>query len=178
MPTANSIADLGPIMQQAYLPEDFDAAVKYWTETMGVGPFYMLENIRLGDMTCLGQPTDAVFTVAIAYWGDIQVELVRPENDAPAHYTGKYKVHDRLHHVCQVVDDIEDARKAVEAAGATIVVEGKVGEDGYVIYADPGFGAGGIVEFVQLGAGGPELFAMIKEASVNWDGSDPVRKLG
>lgn len=178
MPKANTIAGIGPIMQNAYLPEDFDAALKYWTETMGVGPFFLLENIRLGDMKCMGEPTDAIFTVAIAYWNDMQIELVRPDNDAPAHYTGKYKVHDRMHHTCQVVEDIEVARKAVEDAGATIVVEGKVGETGYVIYADPGFGAGGIVEFVQLAEGGVEFFAMMKDAAANWDGSEPVRKLG
>ncbi|GGD79064.1 VOC family protein [Croceicoccus mobilis] len=178
MPRSGTIAALGPVMQQAYLPADFDAALEYWTKDMGVGPFFLLENIQLGDMTCMGEPTDAMFSVAIAYWGDMQIELVRPENDAPAHYTGRYAVHDRLHHICQVVDDIAEARRVLEAAGATIVVEGKIGEDGRVIYADPGFGAGGITEFVQLGEGGAELFAMMKDAAVDWDGSDPLRKLG
>lgn len=178
MPKAGTIAALGPVVQQAYLPQDFDAALTYWTETMGVGPFFLLENIRLGNMKCMGEPSDAEFTVAIAYWNDIQIELVRPENDAPAHYTGPYKVHDRMHHTCQFVEDIEEVRKVLLDAGATIVVEGNVGEDGRVIYADPGYGAGGICEFVQLGEGGAELFAMMKDAAAQWDGSDPVRRLG
>lgn len=178
MPKAGTIAALGPVIQQAYLPEDFDAALTYWTETMGVGPFFLLENIRLGEIKFMGKPSDAEFSVAIAYWDDIQIELVRPDNDAPAHYTGKYKIHEGMHHTCQFVDDIEEVRKVLQDAGATIVVEGNVGEDGRVIYADPGYGPGGICEFVQLGAGGPELFAMMKDAAKNWDGSDPVRKLG
>ncbi|RVQ66569.1 VOC family protein [Croceicoccus ponticola] len=178
MPTPGSIASLGPIMQQAYLPRDFDAALEYWTKTMGVGPFFLLEDIRLGDMTCMGEPTDAVFAVAIAYWGDIQIELVRPQNDAPAHYTGKYAVTDGLHHTCHVVPDIAAARQTVIDAGGTIVVEGKVGADGHVFYADPGFGPGGLIEFIQLGAGGAEFFAMMQAASVDWDGSDPLRKIG
>lgn len=33
-----SIKALGDIIQMAYLPEDFDAALRYWTETVGVGP--------------------------------------------------------------------------------------------------------------------------------------------
>lgn len=178
MPKAGSLADVGEIMQLAFLPKDFDAAVKYWTETMGVGPFYLLENIRLGDMKYKGEPTEAVFSVAIAYWNDIQIELVRPENDALAHYSGEHAVHDRVQHVCITVDDIADAYKACEAAGAEILVEGKVGKAGAVIYADPGYGPGGVVEFVQLDKGGPEWFAMIKAEALDWDGTDPLRKIG
>lgn len=178
MPKAGSISAVGAVMQLAFLPKDFDAAVTYWTETMGVGPFFLLENIRLGDMTCHGEPTDAIFSVAIAYWNDMQIELVRPENGAPAHYTGQHAVHDRVQHVCIVVEDIAVAKQAVLAAGGTIVVEGKVGEAGAVIYADPGFGPGGLVEYVQLDTGGVEFFQMMKDASVNWDGSEPLRKLG
>ena len=171
-------SDFGPIMQLAFLPEDFDAALRYWTETMGVGPFTLLDGIELGDMRCMGEPSHARFGVAIAYWNDMQIELIRPENDAPAHYTGGYKVHDRVHHVCVVVDDMDAVRAALDAAGATIVVEGKVGDDGYVIYADPGTGPGGLIEYVKLGAGGAELFAMIRESAKGWDGSEPLRRLG
>ncbi|MFA7585580.1 MAG: VOC family protein, partial [Novosphingobium sp.] len=72
MTVAKAITALGPVGQLAYLPSDFDAAVKYWTETMGVGPFYLIPNVQLGGMKYKGQPTDAVFSIAIAYWGDIQ----------------------------------------------------------------------------------------------------------
>ncbi len=173
-----SISALAPIMQMAFVPSDFDAAIRYWTETMGVGPFFLLENIQLGDLTYMGEPTDAIFSVAIAYWNDIQIELVRPENDGLAHYSGQYGVRDALHHTCHVVADIEQARRTVLDAGGTIVVSGKVGDDGHVFYADPGFGPGGLVEYIQLGAGGADLFQMMKDAAVDWDGSDPVRKIG
>ena len=66
------IAALGDIMQLAFVPEDFDAAVKHWTETMGVGPFFLIEGIHLEGMKYRGQPTDAVFDLALAYWGDLQ----------------------------------------------------------------------------------------------------------
>lgn len=178
MTLARSIAALGPIGQMAYLPRDFDAAVRYWTQTMGVGPFFLLPNVRLGNMRHKGQPTDAVFSIAIAYWGDMQIELVRPENDAPGIYTGEYAVTDRLHHVCIFVDSIAEARAAVAAAGAEILVEGDVGDDGAVIYVDAGGGPGHVIEILQSMSSGHGLFAMIKAASVDWDGSEPLRVLG
>ncbi len=173
-----TIASLGPVMQLAFVPTDFDAAIKHWTTVMGVGPFFLMENIRLDDMKCMGEPTDAVFTLALAYWGDMQIELIRPENDAPSHLSGEYGVRDRLHHTCLLLDDIQDAYAACEKHGAKILVEGRVGDEGAVIYADPGGGPGHVVEMLQTQPGTHELFAMIKQAGVDWDGSDPVRKLG
>ena len=112
MPKPGSLTALGPCEQLAYVPSDFDAALKYWTETMGVGPFFLFENITLENMRYRGEPTDARFSVAMAYWNDIQIELFRPENDAPAHYNGEYGVQDRLHHTLVIVEDFEAAKRS------------------------------------------------------------------
>src|SRR3990167_349853 len=173
-----AITRLGPVGQLAYLPQDFDAAVKYWTETMGVGPFYLMENVALGDAKYKGVPTGAVFSIAIAYWGDVQIELIRAENSEPSIYTGEYAVTDSLHHICIFVDSIEEARAACAEAGAEILVEGKVGADGEVIYVDPGKGPGHVIELLQNMTGADAIFQMIKDAAKDWDGSEPLRKLG
>ncbi|WCT80189.1 VOC family protein [Novosphingobium humi] len=172
------LTDIGPIFQMAYLPSDFDAAIRHWTQVVGAGPFFIMENIRIAEMTYLGQPTDAVISAAWGYWGDMQIELIRAENDAPSIYTGEYAVKDRLHHVCVAVEDIDAARAALNEARATILIEGKVGESGAVIYADAGGGPGNVIEYVKLMEGGAELFAMMREAARDWDGSEPLRKLG
>lgn len=172
------ITQLGPVGQLAYLPQDFDAAVRYWTETMGVGPFYLMENVALGGAKYKGVPTGAVFSIAIAYWGDVQIELIRPENAEPSIYTGEYAVTDSLHHICIFVDSIAEARAACAEAGATILVEGKVGADGEVIYVDPGKGPGHVIELLQNMTGADGIFQMIKDAGKDWDGSEPLRKLG
>ncbi len=178
MNEARALARLGPVMQLAWLPEDFDAALKHWTEVMGVGPFFLLENIEIANMRYRGAPTNAKFTLALSYWGEIQIELIRPENDEPSIYTGEYAVKDRLHHVCLLVDDIADAYAACAAHGAEIIVEGDVGAAGKVIYADPGKGPGSLVEMLQPQPGTADLFAMIRQTAADWDGTDPVRKLG
>ena len=42
-----TLASLGDIMQLAFVPSDFDAAVRHWTEVMGAGPFFLLPNVSL-----------------------------------------------------------------------------------------------------------------------------------
>jgi methylmalonyl-CoA/ethylmalonyl-CoA epimerase len=170
------ISAIGPVMQIAFVPADFDAAIRHWTETMGVGPFFLIENIALEDMRYLGEPSDCIFTIGLAYWGDMQVELIRQENHAPSIYQACEG--GALHHTCVLTDNIEVARGIALAAGATILVEAKVGDDGAVLYVDTGGGPGSIVEILQPASGSDALFALIKDASVGWDGSDPVRRLG
>jgi methylmalonyl-CoA/ethylmalonyl-CoA epimerase len=178
MPAPGPLKALGDIMQIAFLPTDFDAALKYWTETMGVGPFFMLQNVQLGEMKYLGEPTDAVFSIAIGYWGDIQIELIRAENDSPSIYSGEYAVKDRMHHVCLLVESMAEARSACAAIGARVLVEGKVGDTGEVIYVDPGAGPGHVIELLQPMEGSEALFAMMRDAARDWDGSDPLRIVG
>lgn len=173
-----SLRALGEIVQIAYLPSDFDATLRYWTQTLGVGPFFLLENVRLGEMKYRGVPSDAVFSIAIGYWGDIQIELIRAENDAPSIYSGEYAVKDQMHHVCIFVTSISEARAACAAAGAEILVEGKVGQTGEVIYVDAGGGPGHVIELLEPMEGSDDLFAMMKNAARAWDGSDPLRKVG
>ena len=99
-------------------------------------------------------------------------------NDEPGIYTGDYAVTDRLHHICIFVDSIEEARAAVAAAGAEVLVEGTVGADGAVMYVDPGAGPGHVIELLQNMTGADAIFQMIKDAGKDWDGSDPLRRLG
>ena len=83
MDDACGIAKLGDVMQLAFVPRDFDAAVRHWTGTMGVGPFFLFEDIRLEGMRYRGDPSEAAFDLALAYWGEMQIELIRPRDDPP-----------------------------------------------------------------------------------------------
>lgn len=178
MSLPGKIASLGDIMQLAFVPEDFDAAVRHWTQTMGVGPFFIIEGIHLEGMKYRGAPTEAVFDLALAYWGDIQIELIRPRDDHPSIYRGEYgATSNGLHHVCILVDDIAEARQVCAEAGAEVMIEGRFGTS-EVIYVDAGGGPGTLVEILQQAKDGPDLFGMIKAAGIGWDGSEPLRKLG
>jgi methylmalonyl-CoA/ethylmalonyl-CoA epimerase len=174
-----SIASLGRVMQIAFVPGDFDAALQHWTKTMGVGPFFSLEHISLPNCRYEGQPADIDFSIAIAYWGDLQVELVRQHNDAPSIYKRwRDEGREGLHHVCIVVDDMARARAVCAAAGARVAQEGEVAGGGEVIYVDAGGGSGGLIELIRLPQATLDGFAAMREACRNWDGEDPLRPIG
>ena len=179
MTIPTGLSSLGDVMQLAYVPPDFDGAVEHWTRTMGVGPFFLMEGIHLEGMKYKGVPTDAHFDLALAYWGDLQIELIRPRDAHPSIYSGEYadSINGGLHHVCLLVDDIGKARAVCGQQGAQVVIEGSLGAS-KVIYVDPGRGPGSLVEILQPSPESPALFDMIKSAGVGWDGTDPIRTLG
>lgn len=173
------ITSLGEVMQLAYVPEDFDGALKFWIETMGAGPFFALEHIALEDVKYRGTPAQIDFSLMLGYWGDIQIELIRQHNDTPSIYkVWRDEGREGLHHVCIIVDDMAHARKTVADAGAVVAQEGKMSGGGEVIYVDTGGGPGTMVEAIKPAPGTRELFAMMREAARDWDGSDPIRRLG
>lgn len=175
----DSIRDLGPIMQNAYVPTDFDAALDFWVKTMGVGPFFMLEHVAMENVQYCGQPADIDFSVAIAYWGDVQIELIKQHNDAPSIYKSWVDAgRSGLHHVCLITPDMAHARAVCAKAGAEVMQSGALPGGAEVIYVDTGGGPGTMVEILQPAPGTEALFGMIRDAAKGWDGTDPVRKLG
>jgi hypothetical protein len=179
MSRLNSLAGLGPSIQNAFVPKDFEAALKWWIEVMGVGPFFHISSVHLEDVRYLGQPTDVQFEMAIGYWGDVQVELIRQKNSAPSIYkTWLDEGREGLHHTLSLVEDMALARQLVAEAGGLILQEAKVPGGGEVIYVDLGGGPGTMLELLKPSVGGHEFFAMMRNAASNWDGQNPVRRLG
>lgn len=179
MTRAAQITDLGEVMQLAFVPADFDGALKFWTRVMGAGPFFALDHVKLTDVKHRGVPSDIDFSMALGYWGDMQIELIRQHNDAPSIYKAwRDAGREGLQHVCILSDDMVHARAVCAAAGAEVAQEGKVAGGGEVIYVDTGGGPGTMVEILKPAPGTRDFFAMMREAARGWDGSEPLRRLG
>ncbi len=169
------VAGLGQVFQLAYLPRDFGAALRFWTESMGAGPFFRRSRLSFPSMRYRGAPSGAVFSVAIGYWGDTQIELIEQHNDAPSVYRDFLDAGgEGLHHVCIAVDDIDAARDACRTAGMAIEQEIDW-PGGGAIYVDTGGGQGTMVEMITYAPGMRERFERMRAAHRDWDGSDPLR---
>jgi methylmalonyl-CoA/ethylmalonyl-CoA epimerase len=173
-----SIARLGDVMQMAYVPADFEATLKFWTKTLGAGPFFSIEHVKLERTRYRGQPVEVDFSMMLGYWGDMQIEMIRQHNDAPSIFkTWRDQGHEGLHHVCVLIDDMNAARDLCSRTGVSIAQEAIVPGGGEVIYVDMGAGPGSLVEMLKPAPGTREFFKMMREAHRAWDGSEPVRRL-
>jgi len=173
------LSKIGPVMQMAYVPRDFDAALTFWTEVIGAGPFFVIPSASLIDAQYRGQPTDADFSLALGYWGDMQIELIKPLDEHRSIFNEWRDVgKEGLHHLCILTEDMARARKICGQVGAKVLQEATVPGGTQVIYVETGGGDGTIVEILEINPSSPDVFAVFKAASVNWDGIDPIRTLG
>jgi len=174
----SGFSQFGPVMQLAFVPRDIDAALRHWTETMGVGPFFKFPHVPYEHFAYRGGAQTIDFTVYTAYWGDLQIELIEQHNAAPSSYQQWLDAgREGLHHVCIAVEDLAPVRAYCARAGTPILQELRM--DGLeTIYADSGGGAGGIVEFARISKQFLGAFEMLRQAARGWDGTDPVRVLG
>ena len=174
------LAKLGPIMQLAYVPDDFDAAIAYWTGTLGVGPFFLWEHIEVDHLEYRGAPSRPDFSVALSYWGDVQIELIRQDCRSPSIYRDWNS--NALHHVQIIAPDYDEAVAACRLEGFAMAMEGRglLGNPSFQFaYCDLGtYGPAGFIEFARRPEGDntlAERMETMQRAVRDWDGTAPVR---
>ncbi|MEM7540434.1 MAG: VOC family protein [Pseudomonadota bacterium] len=163
------------VRQLAYVVRDMDAALKYWTETLKVGPFFMLEHCPLENQMYRGNPGAADVSLALGNSGDLQIELIFQHNDAGSVYkefldAGKAGVH----HFGMMPVDYAATCQHYKDLGHEAAFECTVG-DAPLVYFDTVDSVGHFIELWDNHAVFKDLFLMIEDAAKDWDGSDPVR---
>lgn len=165
-------AMFGPIDQIGFVVADLDQSLSSRMHALGLGPWTVFRGVTL-DGRFRGESTRVAIDVAIAYQGDVQIELIQPVGDARSPYrddNGAPRC--GMHHMAWVVDDIDAAVAAATARGLVPVFEAS-NPSTRVAYLEAVGDAGVLYEFIE-GAGMREMIAAGIAATRGWDGSDPI----
>src|SRR4051794_36145012 len=82
MPPAGPRAILpGPIRQNGHVVRDLDRSIESWL-ALGVGPWLVLPHLEQTGSTYRGETIAPVVSMAFANSGDLQVELIAPDDDS------------------------------------------------------------------------------------------------
>ena len=118
---------LGEIRQLGYVVPDIEAAMDYWANVMGVGPWFYNPRVPIEDYHYDGEHYDVHNSVALANSGFIQVELIQTRNDAPSMYRDFQRAgHTGLQHVAYWTQRLRCGSRADGGTG----LQGKDGRDG------------------------------------------------
>jgi methylmalonyl-CoA/ethylmalonyl-CoA epimerase len=168
----------GPVMQLGFVVPDLDRAMEHWTGNVGVGPFYVLSHIKFAEALYRGQPTDADISVAVAQWGEVQVELIQQFNDSPSIYSHfPYRAQGGLQHVGVMTRSVQEDLDKLRPLGIEPVQLGSTANGIRFAYLSTDQHPGGMIELIEHGPAIDGFFAMVREAAQGWDGAKPVRRL-
>jgi methylmalonyl-CoA/ethylmalonyl-CoA epimerase len=142
-----------PFKQCATIVRDLDAAVRNWSEMLGIGPWtgYRLEAPRLEAMRYHGDEVEFSFRHAFAWQGELQFELIQPLA-GPSIFDDHLQEHgEGMHHVGKYVPDLAAAVVEALAAGFEPLQSargfGAEGDGAFAYFQHPGVAL--IVELIE-----------------------------
>lgn len=170
---------LGNVRQNGYVVRDMDAALKHWTEVLGVGPFYYIEHVEMDSFTFRGKRSEIDVSIALGNSGDLQIELICQRNDAASTYLEFLDTHGPgMQHMSHWTHAYQDLYDRMIARGMTISQEGQIGgPQGRFAYFDTETHGGTVLELSDISGPKGEFFEHIRRAADGWDGANPVRPI-
>ncbi|MBT2323310.1 VOC family protein [Variovorax paradoxus] len=167
---------LGEIRQLGYVVPDIEAAMDYWSRTLGVGPWFYNPKVPIENYRYRGEPHAPHNSVALANSGFVQVELIQTRNEVPSMYRDFQQAgRTGLQHVAYWTADYDADLERLLRQGFKPVMSGEVGERGRFVYFDTEYHPGTVIELSEVAGPKGRMFDLIRSAAEGWDGSEPVR---
>lgn len=164
------------VMQMAYTVSDIDAAIGHWVETLGVGPWFMLDAFCGINPMYRGSPGTSTVKLAMSFAGHMNVELIQPNDDEPSVYKEHIDVHGHgFHHFGVATGDYEADKARYMGEGYELAFETEVPTGDKVGYLDTCATLGGYLELIETSEAMEQMFTRFWKETVRWDGTDPIR---
>ncbi len=170
----------GEVRQNGYVVRDIEAAMRHWTDVLGIGPFFYFEQAPVQNFRYHGEPSDLVASIALANSGPLQIELIQQRNDAPSMYRDFLEAgHEGLQHIAYWTQQFDAEIERLTSAGYRAGQSGEAGgPDGRFVYLETEAHPGTVVELSEISGTKGRFFEMIASAAREWDGTNPVRRMG
>ncbi len=166
---------LNKVIQVAWVVNELETAVSFWTRLCGVGPFYLFRDVRVDRLLYRGAPARMTFDVALAQAGGVQLEFITQHGNDPSAYRDLYPVgREGFHHVAFFAEDYDREIAVFDRQGYARATEGQVGEMRFS-YIDTSASVGCMIELLEENARMRGIFAGVARAAEHWDGGRPLR---
>ncbi len=170
----------GSVVQFAYVVSDLGAEMQNWSDQLDVGPWFLAEGFSGLDPVYRGKPSSAAFDIALTFAGHIQLELIQPKDDQPSVF--KEVIEDRgygFHHFGRAVTNFEEEVAKLVESGSELIFTDKAPPAGNrIAYLSKNKGRPGMIELIEADDGFDQMFTAMFEACRDWDGSEPIRRIG
>jgi methylmalonyl-CoA/ethylmalonyl-CoA epimerase len=168
------------VHHHAYVVESIEATVARLAEQLGAGPFFLVENVPLENVTSRGEPAEFAHHSAFGYCGGGPIELMEMVRVAPERVAARFSgPRPRVHHVAWVLPPaaVEDTRRELEARGLPEYLRSHLGEVNSTLH-DASASLGHDIEIHVDRQGLRDFFQLVRDGAEGWDGSEPLRPVG
>ena len=171
----------GAVRQIGYVVKDIEKAMDHWV-ALGVGPWFYRENVNSTEFTYYGKQSPLPkLSIALANSGDVQLELIQQRDDSPTLYRDTLARNGECaqHIAYWSVDKFDEICRHLLELGYVEGHAGRMdanrGRYAYFVHTEL---PSAMFEISESTGGKAEYFEQVRLASVGWDGSDPIRRVG
>jgi hypothetical protein len=162
-----------------YVVRDIEAAMRNWTTSLHIGPFYYVDRVPDIDVRYQGAARSPQVSLALACSGKLQIELIQQHDQTPSSYQDFLAAgHEGLHHIGFFTEHYDlDLQRATEA-GLRVEQSDLFGDlaGKSTYFASSGQGEP-MLKLVDLRSANHALYRMVQAEAERWDGSGPVRRI-
>lgn len=166
---------LGVPVQIAYAVDDVERAAVSFAEQFGAGPFFVRHHPPFAT-THHGGPATFNHSSAYGQWGEMQVELVQFGECSPVSLARVVVTTSGLHHMAMFVESLPAEQARLEALGMPCVMLSTTPGGLQFAFHDAREELGYFVEVYEPAESVQRLYRKVRDAAVDWDGSDPIRQ--
>lgn len=160
-------------MQIAFVVTDIRKAILHWN-AMGVGPFLLLPHLALEQVIYQSRTTNPDISLAIAYQGHMQIELIQQHNSADSIYMDFLKDNPNggMQHSAIISHQYNTLLLELKEAEIAIVQSIKTVDGSNACYISSDFHPGGMIEIIENTEPMSLLFDELKRCADNWNIGD------
>jgi methylmalonyl-CoA/ethylmalonyl-CoA epimerase len=163
----------GAIVQHAYTVADIETAALAETRTLGIGPWFLRGPFTPPHARYRGAPNTATFTLARAFRGPVMVELIQQHDEEPSVFRERPL---GFHHWATMPADFEAELARLHGKGFQTAFEDVLPTGARIAYVDTSTDLPGMLELVERTPDQLASYGRIHAASLDWDGSEPLRE--
>jgi hypothetical protein len=169
---------LVPVQLAYHVPDPSEAARRY-AAAFGWGPFFLMEHIALERSIYRRQPAAFDHSSAYGQAGDVMIEFIAQHGDGPSALRDMYgPTQSGLHHVASFVPDLAATVAAFRDRGYEAALEARTTTGVDFVMIDTSRDLGHMIELYEPVSQLRRFYEHVRNASRDWDGRDPVRRLG
>jgi hypothetical protein len=166
----------GAIIQFAYTVADIEQGMAEYGRRLGVGPWFVLGPFTPAQGIYRGRPNPIRLTLAVAFTGTTMIELIQQHDDLPSVYREVVEKRGHgFHHWAIGSRDFDADVARYRDQGLEIAFSDTSPRGARVVYVDISAEMPGMLEIIEMTPGLEARYTTFQQASVDWDGRDPVR---
>lgn len=167
------------IIQVAYTVDDIDTGMRRYTELLHIGPWFLIGPFVPAKGVYRGAVTKMKISLAVAFAGEVMVELIEQHDNEPSVYQETLKargVHG-FHHWAIGAREFDDTVTQYKSHGYREAFSDISPRGVRVVYLDTSNDLPGMLEIIEMTLDVEEQYRRMYQAAMEWDGRHNVVRI-